>query len=259
MDINKPRYQHFLKALDDDVRRDIVAILLKEDVNVSRIADRVYLDSSTISYHLTILSKAGLIKKAGRQGKEMYYTATSTMLSQELRAFLEEFSTRYELDFEHKTVKVQDEDCNKSKVEIDIPKIIDNSINESKLSKTDIETIDEQHQNLLWNVDLLEKYVKENFPLPDIYEAFKSLELSFEAHCRLEQLNMKQNNYDKLENHSKIHQQLQKKLNELTGLISTDSPIRLDAKEIDEYIRKPLQKHFDGPDKIYGLFLNGQN
>jgi len=259
MDINKPRYQHFLKALDDEVRRDIVSILLKEEVNVSRIADRVYLDASTISYHLTILTKAGLIKKAGRQGKEMYYTATSTMLSQEIAAFLAGISSKYEIDFERKTVKVSETAESYALGNVEIQNNTKVSKDKEKSSNPELEAIDEQHKNLLWNVDLLEKYVKEEYPLADIYEVFKSLELSFEAHCRLEQLHMKQNIYDKLDNHTKIHQQLQKKLNELTGLISTDSPIRLDCQEIDEHIRKPLQKHFDGPDKLYGLFLSEQN
>ncbi|MFH1429526.1 MAG: metalloregulator ArsR/SmtB family transcription factor, partial [Candidatus Margulisiibacteriota bacterium] len=87
----------FPKALHDETRRKIISLLLNTEVNVSRIAEEVFLDSSTVSYHLLILREAGLVQKAGRVGKEMYYTTNKDILQKCVDEFIQDYSNMYGL------------------------------------------------------------------------------------------------------------------------------------------------------------------
>jgi len=60
-----------LIALSDPMRQDLVQILARAELNVGDIADRVTLSRPTVSHHLNILRRAGLVR-VRKQGREMY-------------------------------------------------------------------------------------------------------------------------------------------------------------------------------------------
>jgi len=92
-------YHHFLKAMCDETRRDIMDLLFKRTMNISRIAERITLDESTISYHLGLLMKCGLVKKGARVGKERYYLTDKKLLTQSLLQFNAAYVQRFKIDF----------------------------------------------------------------------------------------------------------------------------------------------------------------
>jgi len=61
-----------LIALADPMRQDLVQILARAELNVGDIAERVTLSRPTVSHHLNILRRAGLVR-VRKQGREMYY------------------------------------------------------------------------------------------------------------------------------------------------------------------------------------------
>lgn len=61
-----------LIALADPMRQDLVQILARAELNVGEIAERVTLSRPTVSHHLNILRRAGLVR-VRKQGREMYY------------------------------------------------------------------------------------------------------------------------------------------------------------------------------------------
>ena len=61
-----------LIALADPMRQDLVQILARSELNVGDIAERVTLSRPTVSHHLNILRRAGLVR-VRKQGREMYY------------------------------------------------------------------------------------------------------------------------------------------------------------------------------------------
>ena len=61
-----------LIALSDPMRQDLVQILARAELNVGDIASRVTLSRPTVSHHLLILKRAGLVRTR-KQGREVYY------------------------------------------------------------------------------------------------------------------------------------------------------------------------------------------
>ncbi len=61
-----------LDALADPARQDLVQVLAREELNVGDIASRVTLSRPTVSHHLLILKRAGLVRTP-KQGREVYY------------------------------------------------------------------------------------------------------------------------------------------------------------------------------------------
>jgi ArsR family transcriptional regulator, arsenate/arsenite/antimonite-responsive transcriptional repressor len=61
-----------LIALADPMRQDLVQLLARAELNVGELADRVTLSRPTVSHHLNILRRAGLVR-VRKQGREMYY------------------------------------------------------------------------------------------------------------------------------------------------------------------------------------------
>ncbi len=60
-----------LMALADPMRQDLVQLLARNELNVGDIAERVTLSRPTVSHHLNILRRAGLVR-VRKQGREMY-------------------------------------------------------------------------------------------------------------------------------------------------------------------------------------------
>ncbi len=61
-----------LDALADPARQDLVQVLARQEANVSDIAAKVTLSRPTVSHHLNVLKRAGLVRTR-KQGREVYY------------------------------------------------------------------------------------------------------------------------------------------------------------------------------------------
>ena len=61
-----------LDALADPARQDLVQLLARQELNVGDIADKVTLSRPTVSHHLLVLKRAGLVRTR-KQGREVYY------------------------------------------------------------------------------------------------------------------------------------------------------------------------------------------
>ena len=64
--------RQLLDALADSARQDLVQVLARAELNVGDIAAHVTLSRPTVSHHLNILRRAGLLR-ARKQGREVYY------------------------------------------------------------------------------------------------------------------------------------------------------------------------------------------
>jgi ArsR family transcriptional regulator len=61
-----------LTALADPMRQDLVQLLARAELNVGEISERVTLSRPTVSHHLLVLKRAGLVRTR-KQGREVYY------------------------------------------------------------------------------------------------------------------------------------------------------------------------------------------
>jgi DNA-binding transcriptional ArsR family regulator len=77
-----------LLALADPMRQDLVQILARAELNVGDIAERVTLSRPTVSHHLNILRRAGLVR-VRKQGREMYYRLNKDRIVGTLQRLLE--------------------------------------------------------------------------------------------------------------------------------------------------------------------------
>jgi DNA-binding transcriptional ArsR family regulator len=68
-----------LKALAHPVRLQVVAGLCHNECNVSKIQDKLGLPQSTISQHLAILRRFGIVK-ARREGVKVCYAVVDPMI-----------------------------------------------------------------------------------------------------------------------------------------------------------------------------------
>ncbi len=69
------------KALADTVRRDILVLLKKGRLPAGEIASNFDMTSATISYHLSILRKAGLVYEQ-REKNFIYYELNTSVLEE---------------------------------------------------------------------------------------------------------------------------------------------------------------------------------
>lgn len=78
------RLSETLKAVAHPVRLQIVAGLLKDECNVSGIQEKLGLPQSTISQHLAILRRYGIVK-ARREGVRVCYQVCDPAVKEMLR------------------------------------------------------------------------------------------------------------------------------------------------------------------------------
>jgi DNA-binding transcriptional ArsR family regulator len=64
--------REMLTALADPARQDLVQVLARGELNVTDIAARINLSRPTVSHHLGILRRGGLVRTR-KQGKEVFY------------------------------------------------------------------------------------------------------------------------------------------------------------------------------------------
>jgi DNA-binding transcriptional ArsR family regulator len=77
-----------LIALADPMRQDLVQILARAELNVGEIAERVTLSRPTVSHHLNILRRAGLVR-VRKHGREMFYRLNKEPIVATLQGLLD--------------------------------------------------------------------------------------------------------------------------------------------------------------------------
>ena len=86
-----------LKAISDPVRRNILEMLKKEKMTAGDIANKFNLTNSTVSYHLSYLKKADLVKE--EKYKKYIYYKLNTSVFEEILVWIYQFgkeNRRYE-------------------------------------------------------------------------------------------------------------------------------------------------------------------
>ncbi|MBI4494377.1 MAG: winged helix-turn-helix transcriptional regulator [Chloroflexi bacterium] len=80
--------REMLEALADPARQDLVQVLARNELNVGEVAARVSrLSRPTVSHHLGVLRRAGLVRTR-KQGKEVYYCLNKERIVATLQALL---------------------------------------------------------------------------------------------------------------------------------------------------------------------------
>lgn len=69
----KIKISNIFKAISDPTRIDILTLLIKEDLTVSKIVDKLKMSQSAISHQLKTLREVNLVK-AERKGKFVCYS-----------------------------------------------------------------------------------------------------------------------------------------------------------------------------------------
>ncbi|MBN9313994.1 MAG: transcriptional regulator [Chryseobacterium sp. 39-10] len=75
------------RALNDVTRREILELLKKNDLNAGEIADHFNISKPSISHHLDLLRRAGLISSE-KQGQFVVYSLNTTILEDILQWIL---------------------------------------------------------------------------------------------------------------------------------------------------------------------------
>ena len=86
-----PELGSFFKALSDDTRREILALLERRERNVTEIVRRFNLTQPTISRHLQVLREARLVQ-CERRGQHMIYRLDPETLASAASSFFGRFS-----------------------------------------------------------------------------------------------------------------------------------------------------------------------
>ena len=77
------------KALSDPVRRDILLTLRNNSLTVGEIVEKYNLSNSTISYHLSILKKANLVKE--KKYKNYIYYEVNVSVFEDVMVWITQF------------------------------------------------------------------------------------------------------------------------------------------------------------------------
>ncbi|MBC2837942.1 autorepressor SdpR family transcription factor [Robiginitalea sp. SC105] len=76
------------KSLNDPTRREILQLLKEQDLSAGEIADRFDISKPSISHHLDILKRAGLVS-GRRQGQFILYSINTTIVEDLLQWVLD--------------------------------------------------------------------------------------------------------------------------------------------------------------------------
>lgn len=79
-----------IKALSEETRIEILNLLKGGEMNVNDIADKCSVSRPTISHHLQIMKKAGVLNST-KDGKEIYYSINMhklTSLAQSILSYV---------------------------------------------------------------------------------------------------------------------------------------------------------------------------
>ncbi len=76
------------KSLNDPTRREILQLLKEGDLSAGEIADQFDISKPSISHHLDLLKRAGLVSSR-RQGQFMLYSLNTTIVEDLLQWVLD--------------------------------------------------------------------------------------------------------------------------------------------------------------------------
>lgn len=83
-------FQNTFKALSDPVRREILNLLKEKSMSAGDIANKFDMTQATISYHLSILKKADLIRE--NKKKNFIFYELNASVFQEMMLYLKQFT-----------------------------------------------------------------------------------------------------------------------------------------------------------------------
>ncbi len=72
------------KALNDPTRRAILELLKDKDLTAGEIADKFHISWPSISHHLELLKRAGLVISV-KEGQYVYYSINTTVMDEMLK------------------------------------------------------------------------------------------------------------------------------------------------------------------------------
>jgi len=79
---------HLFKALNDPTRRQILEMLKNKDMTAGDIAAQFDMSWPSVSHHLDLLRKAGLVV-AQKEGQFVYYSINTTVMDDMLKWLLQ--------------------------------------------------------------------------------------------------------------------------------------------------------------------------
>jgi ArsR family transcriptional regulator len=91
----------FAKALADETRQKIMAICCCKQLSVTEIVEALDVTQPTVSHHLAILKRAGLVRTE-RRGKEVLYSLNQKELADACCKVVVVFAPEVELTFDKK-------------------------------------------------------------------------------------------------------------------------------------------------------------
>ncbi len=97
-------FKETFKALAEPVRREILELLAKHDMSAGEIVDSFDLTGATISYHLSVLSKAGLVDHY-KEKNNIYYVLNTSVVEEGLLFFSNLLETSKESKNEAEIIK----------------------------------------------------------------------------------------------------------------------------------------------------------
>jgi DNA-binding transcriptional ArsR family regulator len=83
-------FDDFLKAMADENRQRMLALLQRGEMNAGKLQAHFNLSQPTISYHLSLLVQARLVRSR-REGKYVYYRANPDCVAEQCREILSRF------------------------------------------------------------------------------------------------------------------------------------------------------------------------
>jgi ArsR family transcriptional regulator len=102
MNVRKIDSVEFAKALADETRQEIMRMCCCKWLGVSEIVESLDVSQPTVSHHLSILRRAGLVK-VRRQGKQVFYTLNQAKMAAACCNLAEDFAPDHELNLSSAT------------------------------------------------------------------------------------------------------------------------------------------------------------
>ena len=90
--LNTKNLNLLFKALNDPTRREILELLKSRDLTAGEIADRFHISWPSVSHHLELLKRAGLVISE-KEGQYVYYSINTTVMDEILR-WMMQFSSK---------------------------------------------------------------------------------------------------------------------------------------------------------------------
>lgn len=103
IDMTKPEPVLFAKALADETRQKIMLLCCCKWLSVTEIVEQLNVTQPTVSHHLAILRKAGLVD-VREEGKQTFYSLNQHKITSCCGLLMENFAPGDELTIKVKTI-----------------------------------------------------------------------------------------------------------------------------------------------------------